>query len=174
MKPFNQTGPTSHASRDAEGLASHKPLPRVNDATEPENRDQCAGELFSTPRPNPDRSDLQDLAQRSQSKSPVAGHVGIHHVSGEPQYHYSIAGGLKTRQEGTFVHQFAPDSAAQPMHERTTADVARAKYADDRQGGNSHVAQGFGADLEQIGAGQTRLGQGKQASNKVKIVGGAS
>jgi len=146
-----------------EDMASHRPLPKTNDNSEPCDRNQAPAPQYSNPRPDPDRSDLQDLAERSGSKSALHGHPGVHHVAPEPQYAFSQQKGLHTRSEGLRQHESDADVSAEPLHPATVADLARAKYSGDQQTGNQHKATGIGADLGR--GSMTRPGQGRQSDN---------
>jgi hypothetical protein len=108
----------------------------------------------------------------TNSKSPVSGLAGITHDASDNQFAHSIAKGLHSRPTGARQKDVSPNPDVEPLHEATVADVARAKYNGDQQGGNQHKAQGFGADLSRGSA--TRLGQGKKTAdaNKLEDCGG--
>ena len=153
-----------------DNLSTHKPLPGTRDndsATHPEDRSQEPAPQFTTKRPD-ERDHYIERARNGQTfskGSPVAGVHGVAHPDSESQYAYSIDRGLINRPEGARQHEHNAVAEAEPIHPKTTEEVARHVYKGDTQGGNRHLAQGFGADFGR--GSQVRKGQGKQADNTI-------
>jgi len=113
----------------------------------------------SRPAPPDTDSDNYFFSGPTHSKSSVSGKAGVHHLAGEQtQYAFSLERGLHQREEGLRQHEHNATADAESLHPASIADVKRAKYSGDQQGGNQHKATGYGATL--VRSGLTRKGQG--------------